>query len=260
MSLINDALKRASQTAKDRPAQAEVPAPMQPVPEPPASGFNLMTAAGPAVVILLAVAGWILLQRFYLKHAPPGGKQVVAGPAVAGPRVGGPAQVVAGTQGKTGGAAGTVGGQVSGTGTGVKQGQAAGGVPAARAATGGTVAAAGSGAQNRTAVPPAATPAAAVNAARAGVVVAQQPAAVATVPTPVPVPVNTYRPPVSSPGAFPKLQVKGIFYNRSKPYALINGETLGEGEHILGVTIKQILPNRVVLELNGQTKQLVLGE
>jgi hypothetical protein len=52
MSLINDALKRASQSDKSRPAQARLPRPMQPVATPPRGGDS-----SPWLVAAMAVAG-----------------------------------------------------------------------------------------------------------------------------------------------------------------------------------------------------------
>jgi hypothetical protein len=63
MSLINDALKRASQSDKNRPAQAPLPLGMQPVTTPPRGG-DTPTWLMAAIVLAaagLTLAGWLIL-------------------------------------------------------------------------------------------------------------------------------------------------------------------------------------------------------
>jgi hypothetical protein len=58
MSLINDALKRASQSERNRPRETNLPAAMQAAPE--ARRSFVPAAAGVAIVVLLAAAGWMI--------------------------------------------------------------------------------------------------------------------------------------------------------------------------------------------------------
>ncbi len=62
MSLINDALKRASQSEKNRPRKPGPHAAMQPAPE---SRRSLVPAlGGVCIFILLALAGWLVWRSF----------------------------------------------------------------------------------------------------------------------------------------------------------------------------------------------------
>jgi hypothetical protein len=77
MSLINDALKRASQSDKSRPRDAAPPPVMLPAPERRASIIPLLLAVAVAVVVLLSLAMAGLLLRHALSRndnlaaAPP---------------------------------------------------------------------------------------------------------------------------------------------------------------------------------------------
>ncbi len=250
MSLINDALKRASQTTKDRPSQANLPTPMEPVREPARSKSNFRFAGVSAVIVIVALAVWFLFQWFSQRHAqnqrvpavaaapalqrPPAAPNGSPPPATR-PRL--PESAAAAAQTAVHSAAPAIAAVVS---------------PAASAAVSAS-AAAPVGVPSVAAAPPAnpSVPAA-----------SGQPAAVAVpLSNPAPATVVLQPPAARQPSvAFPKLQVKGIFYNQTHPYALINGETVGEGEHVLGVRVVKIQPNRVTLEFNGQTKEMVLGE
>lgn len=57
---------------------------------------------------------------------------------------------------------------------------------------------------------------------------------------------------------FPILKLQGIYYKSAKPSALINGETLEEGDSIEEVRVKKIDRKAVTLEWRGQTKVLTL--
>ena len=61
MSLINDALKRASQIAKKRPSQASLSTPMLPAREAPRSNVMPLLAGGLVVIAIVALAGWFFL-------------------------------------------------------------------------------------------------------------------------------------------------------------------------------------------------------
>jgi hypothetical protein len=227
MSLINDALKRASQTTKDRPSQATLPTAMEPVREAARtkSNFALLGVLAVVAVVILAASGWFFRQWYRQRHAHSARPPVVASWTVVqklAPIVPKPAP------------ANPVSGQHP---------------VAASAVTGASVVSQSAVSNGSPIVPPPAHP----------------PVAAAP-PPPQPVPVlATVPPPVRTTAAqpavpFPKLQVKGIFYNRKRPYALINGDTVGEGDRVLGVRVVQIQPDRVVLELNGKVKQLLVGE
>jgi hypothetical protein len=62
MSLINDALKRASQAEKNRPRDDDLPAAMQAVPAARRSLLPVVTSV--AAVALLAVGGWLMWISF----------------------------------------------------------------------------------------------------------------------------------------------------------------------------------------------------
>jgi hypothetical protein len=84
MSLINDALRRASQTEKNRPRESSAPGLMQPVRPSRRSGFPWLP--GGAVVVLLAAAGW-LVHLFFSGRSQPAPVQPVGvvRPAISAP-------------------------------------------------------------------------------------------------------------------------------------------------------------------------------
>jgi len=45
----------------------------------------------------------------------------------------------------------------------------------------------------------------------------------------------------------PKIQVNGIIWDRSNPYAILDGEIYGEGDYIKGYTIQTIVDTLIVL-------------
>jgi hypothetical protein len=65
-------------------------------------------------------------------------------------------------------------------------------------------------------------------------------------------------PPEPAPPPFPTLKLQGIFYSRTKPSTLINGQTLFVGEEVEGARVKAIEALKVVVEFNGQTRTLSL--
>jgi hypothetical protein len=84
MSLINDALKRASQSEKRRARDPIPPAPMQPAGESRHSSLPL--AIGAAVVVLLTVAGWLVFRSFASRgNAAPPPSPIAAKPAAPAP-------------------------------------------------------------------------------------------------------------------------------------------------------------------------------
>jgi len=68
MSLINDALKRASKTDRDRARSTETHASMQPVAERPGGSLSLVLAG--VVVLALGLAGWFFWQWWNASHPP----------------------------------------------------------------------------------------------------------------------------------------------------------------------------------------------
>jgi hypothetical protein len=189
MSLINDALKRASQSDKNRRAQAPLPLPMQPVPVPPRNGnFSPLLIAVIVIAVLgLAVSGWLYFSPQNPPHpiattvpAPPAQKAVAESPA---PK---PAPEI-----------------------------------------------------QKISLPPAAPAPAQVRAN-------------------APMPVLTS--PVAPPETFPtNLTLKAIFYNKTNPRALVNGQTVGPGDKIGDVLVTGILSDRIFLDWKGQSQVLMMG-
>jgi hypothetical protein len=123
----------------------------------------------------------------------------------------------------------------------------------------------------------AATPARAPAAAAKAAMTPAPPASPAPPATPVAVAIET-PPPPATPSAAPaakapepmragpmveagwpmELTLKGILYSRTSPRALINGKAVGPGESVGGALIARIETDRVVVEWNGQRKELIL--
>jgi hypothetical protein len=68
MSLINDALKRASQSDRNRPAQAALPSLMQPVAPQPRAGTPWLMGAVFAGALCLVLAGWFFWKWWGAAH------------------------------------------------------------------------------------------------------------------------------------------------------------------------------------------------
>jgi hypothetical protein len=65
------------------------------------------------------------------------------------------------------------------------------------------------------------------------------------------------RPATAAATAWPAdLKLMGIVYNKTKPLALINGQPLLVGEMIYGIRVTKIEHNRVLVQWNGQVKEL----
>ena len=182
MSLINDALKRASQAEKGRARDPDSHSAMQPASEPRRTALPALAGAG--VVILLAAAaalGWhYFSQRGSPESTAAPAKQ--AAPVVVTPP---PPKIEPAS------------------------------VPAPAPPP-----------------PPSTT---------------MSPAVVAVAVTPPP-----------APPAFPALKLQSIFFNRNNPKAAINGQIHGQNELMGDVRILTITPDRVTVEWNGQTKDLIL--
>jgi hypothetical protein len=81
---------------------------------------------------------------------------------------------------------------------------------------------------------------------------------VVSTPSPVPAaPLTTAAPP-AIPVKFPSLRLQSIFYRPTNPSVMINGKTLFISDEIQGVTIADIRPASVTLVLSGQTNVLTL--
>jgi hypothetical protein len=94
MSLINDALRRASQTEKDRPRPTSTATGMEPAPVARSSRLTVILAA--TVLVALLLAGWFFWQWWHVRNsadntvataniAPPVAPRVIPPPAVAKP-------------------------------------------------------------------------------------------------------------------------------------------------------------------------------
>ena len=68
MSLINDALKRASEADRNRPAQAALPFSMQPVAATPRTRISWLLAAIVVAALGLALAGWSFWKWWEATH------------------------------------------------------------------------------------------------------------------------------------------------------------------------------------------------
>jgi hypothetical protein len=79
---------------------------------------------------------------------------------------------------------------------------------------------------------------------------------------PVPKPVTTTAvaaaPIIAVPVKFPPLRLQSIFYRPTNPSVIINGKTLFLGDEINGVRVADIQPSSVTLMLSGQTNVLTL--
>lgn len=92
-------------------------------------------------------------------------------------------------------------------------------------------------------------------AARAEVATVKTSTPLVAQPTPVPPPVHTSPQP---PPKFPPLKLQSIFYRPSNPSVMINGKTLYLDDEIQGVTVADIQASSVTLVLSGHTNILTL--
>jgi hypothetical protein len=185
MSLINDALKRASQSDRKRPAQAALPRPMQPAAAPARARNSWLLLAIIVAVLGFALAGLSFWKWWGATHP------VVATAPVQPVR---PVQTIV-------------------------------------------------------EAPPPATPKPAPIIQEA-----PPPVAVPAAPVIVAAPVPVVKPPWPI-----ELTAKAIFYSKIHPHALVNGRTVEPGDKIEGVLITEIEPDRVVVEWNGEKKELLMG-
>jgi hypothetical protein len=89
-------------------------------------------------------------------------------------------------------------------------------------------------------------------------------ATVTAAPTPAPAPVVQAKPLTpavvanSTPAKFPPLRLQSIFYRPSNPSVMINGKLLCISDEIQGVLVADIQPSSVTLVLSGYTNVLTL--
>jgi hypothetical protein len=198
MSLINDALRRASQSEKDRPRRVPAPTGMEPTPKPRGSRLSLLL--GVVVLVALLLAGWFFWQWWIARN--------ISGTGAMAPTIPPPARASA--------------------------------IPPPVEAP----------------KPAHVAPIEPTNPVPAPVVVA--PAALAAAP-PVVVPSGLPSVPSYSPSPWPvELKLGGIFFSKTKPRVLINGNIYGPGDDIQGVVLKKIEPDKVTLEWNGHSRILVM--
>jgi hypothetical protein len=62
----------------------------------------------------------------------------------------------------------------------------------------------------------------------------------------------------NAPVVFPALKLQGIFFRKSRPLVIINGDSYAVGDRVGNATVKAITRTSVVLELDGELKCLTL--
>jgi hypothetical protein len=259
MSLINDALKRASQAEKARAARPQPAAGLQPagLARPRGSATGLII--GTVLLLVLGGSAWLLWSWWNGRPtAIPGpvavrnqGKQPAAAPA-------NPPPIPKNTLPK----ANTNRVANNSAKPPIRNpAPATNSSPVAVADTGrAPVVPAATNVVQIQRTPPPVTPPVITNAAPppATTMVA---AVVAPAPPPAnpPVsPVANVAPPPPKKVEFPPLQVQGIFYRAKSPSALINGRTVFVGDNIGDVKVLAIDQKSVKVELEGATKTLWL--
>ena len=83
------------------------------------------------------------------------------------------------------------------------------------------------------------------------------PATTIPAPTPSTGDVIAAEPP-TPPASFPAVKLQGIFFRLKNPEAMVNGKTVRVGESVLGAKVTRIDRREVVVEWNGQSKTLSL--
>jgi hypothetical protein len=277
MSLINEALKRASQVQKTRPApQIQTPDMKPAEPSRPRSWPSWLTYVG---LVFAGIVGGILIWQGFSGAKPP-----VTNP----PAHSTPAPVAKPELAHSTPTAKTVSPTLSKTATvapatGVAQPVTAN-VPLAKAAAGAqnsayvnsdAKAVAASGVPAAPAPLVAGTPSPGVQSQSIPSPVVNAPGTpqpspqgAAVVPagsSPSDTPAGVRTTPPASPKidapaspSFPEIKLQGIFYRLSKPTVLINGQTLGVGDVIEGAKIVKIDRQSVVVEMQGQRKVVIM--
>ncbi|MBI2929162.1 MAG: hypothetical protein HYY24_26150 [Verrucomicrobia bacterium] len=224
MSLINDALKRAKQAHAHRPAPTASGPPLQPVEGSSTSSrptVGLWLAVALAVVFL---AGWLF--REWRAQADRVAARAETQKAIPAPRV-------------------------------AAQTPPAEPKPAPPPSVAPTPAVAPSAPPQ----PNVSAPAPTVEVTPAPVAQispppAAQPIIVKEEVPPAPPPLAPPPPPAKP--AFPALKLQGIFFSRTKPSALISGQTLFLGDAIEGARVKAIEADKVIVEFQGESRTLNL--
>lgn len=225
MSLINDALKRASAKSTARPANPDLPQGV-PVLQPAPDQKPALTVP---VLGLILLAALLIIAFFFMRSkepvqqasattAQPGAAPASSPPATALPKAAAP-------------------------------------TPEAPAASQTTPAA-------NAVLNPLQRAAAVANKISAqndeGVAAAQSISTPAAAPpAPIAAPVRT-APPVEQAPAPPSFKLQAIFYRLNNPTAVINGKTVRQGESVSGAKVLAIQRNAVELDLNGHRQTLSL--
>ncbi|MGP8200592.1 MAG: hypothetical protein ACLQU4_13945 [Limisphaerales bacterium] len=210
MSLINDALRRASQTERNRPRRDSTATGMEPAPPASTSRLTLFLAAAGLVAVLLAA--WAFWRLSHPGNNPASAVAVAnvapAAPLHVNPTVVAPPKVAP--------------------------------IPLVGEAN-----------------PRPATPAPAPVAATPTPVSTPAPAPAAP---PAAAPAEPPSPPNETPVIWPvELKLSAIFFNKTNPKALINGDLYIVGDQFHGVVVKKIEKDEVTVEWNGHSKVLMLG-
>jgi hypothetical protein len=232
MSLINDALKRASQTEKNRPRRISSPLSMEPTPTVRNPRLSLLLIGTMLVSLLLAC--WCFWQWWMMRHEA-GPTRVMANAAPAVPTV----PIIAPTPAPIAPA-------VAAAPVHVVPAPVVTPKPAPIAPAAPLVAVA-------TVTPPRPAPAPAV--------VDAAPALVPPPVVPAPLEPQPVMPEVSNfnPSPWPvDLKLNAIFFSKSNARVLINGNTYSVGDDIQGVVLKKIERDKVTLQWNGHTRVLTL--
>lgn len=252
MSLINDALRRASQ-AQGGPAQpAPLARPLQPVDTLRRANFTARWVGAAVLVLMIAGGAWLVWHGAQGDQSAP--KQIVSStPAKApssSPKVPAPVAVPAPAPAPA---------EVQAPPAPVASVPVPSPQPASRAPE--------PVVQTPPAVPPAPVvpaPAAPPVAVPPAPTVVAAPAPAAPEPTPqpavVPAPPVVLPPPAPPKPEFPVLQVQGIFYRPSKPLAVINGKSLSVGDFVSGVRIVAIEQKSVKVEFKGEAKTIYINQ
>jgi hypothetical protein len=216
MSLINDALRRASQSERNQPQRGSNLVAMKPVPVEKISVVSVVLAM--ACVVALALAGYFFWQLWNARHKPV--LTVVA------------ARVT----------------------TPVPDRAVAPPVVAAKAAP--------------------AVPTAPPNPAPTPVIASAAPVAAQPAASPAVAPSTAAPPPQAAPPTAPpptaekdlpviwpvQLKLSAVFYSKTHPRVLINGNIYEPGDQIQGVVVKSIEKDAATVEWSGHSKVLILGD
>jgi cytoskeletal protein RodZ len=237
MSLINDALKRASQAQKQQPKSDE-PAggpPMQPVETPPPGSSGLPFLLPIIVVVIFLGAGWWLVQTWRGREKSQTTASETSAQKVAAQNSATPSAVPVPDTSKT---------RIQ-INTNIVSRPPPSSAPATKPTA--TVPTA----------PPEKRPAAIVAENKAPPTGTSTPTTVATTP-PTPTPSTAAAPTPAAPATFPALKLQAIFYRLRNATAIINGKTVATGESIDGARVTEIERLAVTLDWNGEKHTLKL--